>query len=191
MLHTETTFSDFLSNFRFVLEWALNALSAQWTYWKLLKNNCQKHSSFPELVISREEVDMVMERLGIASNEISTLFEAEPATIEEVKGAFEVFDVDKAGVIGAGDLQRVLCALGLIEEDEEEEEEVRLLVKLNKNQATVDIPRHCQAAHLILAALALEEVVARRGGGEGVQGLLMMPFWGQGWSQLDQSDYQI
>ncbi|PKI30992.1 hypothetical protein CRG98_048617, partial [Punica granatum] len=58
---------------------------------------------------------MVMERLGIASSvpdkadekqqdvigfrtdEISTLFEAEPATVEEVKGAFEVFDVDKAG----------------------------------------------------------------------------------------------
>uniref|UniRef100_A0A5B6YZ17 Putative calcium-binding protein CML45 isoform X1 n=1 Tax=Davidia involucrata TaxID=16924 RepID=A0A5B6YZ17_DAVIN len=90
----------------------------------------QLSSSFTEKIedgnLCREDVDMVMERLGISCNpqgqgkkleerwgssDLSNLFEEEPS-LDEVKGAFDVFDENRDGFIEATELQRVLCALG-------------------------------------------------------------------------------
>ncbi|KAL5722850.1 hypothetical protein ACHQM5_006319 [Ranunculus cassubicifolius] len=75
--------------------------------------------------MSREEVEMVMEKLRIAcdqedemihgSNEISDLFEDKEPSVEEVKEAFDVFDVNRDGFVDAGELQRVLCSLGFVQ----------------------------------------------------------------------------
>ncbi|XP_061989715.1 probable calcium-binding protein CML46 [Rosa rugosa] len=82
-----------------------------------------------ETLLGKEEVKMVMGRLGLCyedegddviTNEdmvgaelVSRVFnEAEPS-LEEVKEAFDVFDENRDGLIGAADLQRVLCNLGL------------------------------------------------------------------------------
>lgn len=76
-----------------------------------------------------KEVNMVMERLGIEKHgflegeeekkkwgcgEISRVFEEEEEEVrlEEVREAFGVFDEDRDGFIDAGELQRVLLALG-------------------------------------------------------------------------------
>ncbi|XP_021765863.1 probable calcium-binding protein CML45 [Chenopodium quinoa] len=71
------------------------------------------------------DINMIMERLGIQHSfegeelqkkwdckELSNLFEDEPS-LEEVKEAFDVFDQNKDGFIDAGELQRVLCVLGI------------------------------------------------------------------------------
>ncbi|KAK2994616.1 hypothetical protein RJ640_025670 [Escallonia rubra] len=76
--------------------------------------------------LSREEVEMVMERLGISchpkgeqleerlgSNDLSSLFEEKEPSLDEVKEAFDVFDENRDGFIDAGELQRVLDAFSL------------------------------------------------------------------------------
>ncbi|KAI4346614.1 hypothetical protein L6164_007495 [Bauhinia variegata] len=78
--------------------------------------------------LGKEEVKMVMEKLGFScspeseelgerygSNEISGLFDEQEPSLEEVKEAFDVFDVNRDGVIDAVELQRVLCLLGVKE----------------------------------------------------------------------------
>ncbi|XP_062151183.1 probable calcium-binding protein CML46 [Alnus glutinosa] len=78
--------------------------------------------------LSRGEAEMVMGKLGIfcspegeklqewfSSNEISGLFDEKEPSLEEVKEAFDVFDDNRDGFIDAGELQRVLCILGLKE----------------------------------------------------------------------------
>lgn len=75
--------------------------------------------------LSREEVNMVMAKLGLICSseseelegryglvEISEVFEEEEPSLEEVKQAFDVFDVNKDGFIDERELQRVLCDLG-------------------------------------------------------------------------------
>ena len=77
--------------------------------------------------VCRKDVEKVMGNLGFfcsqeseelnesfGSDELSRLFEEEPS-LEEVKQAFDVFDVNKDGFIDAEELQRVLCILGLKE----------------------------------------------------------------------------
>lgn len=49
------------------------------------------------------------------SDELSRLFEEEEPSLEELKEAFDVFDVNRDGFIDALELQRVLCILGLKE----------------------------------------------------------------------------
>ncbi|KAK1267662.1 putative calcium-binding protein CML45 [Acorus gramineus] len=84
-----------------------------------------------ELRLRLAEVEEVMERLGFAcddsegetstfgeflgSKDLSTMFEEKEPSLEEVREAFRVFDDDKDGFIGAGDLQRVLTRLGFVE----------------------------------------------------------------------------
>lgn len=80
--------------------------------------------------ISREEVEMVMGDLSLfcsteseelpqrfCFNELSQLFDEEPS-LEEVKNAFDVFDVNRDGFIDAKELQRVLQILGFKEGSE-------------------------------------------------------------------------
>jgi len=78
--------------------------------------------------LSREEVELVMERLGLlcseeeeelaedmGSDEISDLFEDEDPSLGELREAFCVFDENCNGFIGARELQRVLSKLGFNE----------------------------------------------------------------------------
>ncbi|PQP93121.1 putative calcium-binding protein CML45 [Prunus yedoensis var. nudiflora] len=56
------------------------------------------------------ELGQIMEKLG-------TLFDAdvvEEPSLEEVKEAFHVFDENKDGFIDAGEINKVLCALGFV-----------------------------------------------------------------------------
>ncbi|XWS44319.1 hypothetical protein CRYUN_Cryun15aG0034900 [Craigia yunnanensis] len=77
--------------------------------------------------VCRKDVEKLMGNLGLfcsqeseelnesfGSDELSRMFEEEPS-LEEVKQAFDVFDVNKDGFIDAEELQRVLCILGLKE----------------------------------------------------------------------------
>ncbi|XP_065856230.1 probable calcium-binding protein CML46 [Euphorbia lathyris] len=97
------------------------------------QNNKQhQSSSSPEFhnerVIGREEVEMVMERLGIfcsteseklkesmGFDELSKLFDEKEPSLEELKESFDVFDVNRDGFIDAEELQRVIRLLGLKE----------------------------------------------------------------------------
>ncbi|CAH1413132.1 unnamed protein product [Lactuca virosa] len=81
--------------------------------------------SFRDRSLRRDEVEMVMGSLGISnpkgekiperlsSNDVFNIFEEENPNLDEVKGAFDVFDEIKDGFIDAGELQRVLYAMGL------------------------------------------------------------------------------
>ncbi|PKA50710.1 putative calcium-binding protein CML45 [Apostasia shenzhenica] len=75
--------------------------------------------------VSRRDVQVVMEKMGIRDNrteekleafmgpeEIAAMFEEEEPSMEELKEAFGVFDANGDGVVDAGDLQKVLCKLG-------------------------------------------------------------------------------
>lgn len=78
-------------------------------------------------LINREEVEMVMGRLGLhvhcsdggireayGADEIWSVL-GEKVSMGEVEGAFQVFDENGDGFIDAEDLQRVLCRLGFRE----------------------------------------------------------------------------
>lgn len=79
--------------------------------------------------LDRDEVKMVMAKLGLYCNpesedfkelgygcrEICGMFEEEEAKLEEVKEAFDVFDENGDGFIEPKELQRVLSILGLKE----------------------------------------------------------------------------
>ncbi|GLU11072.1 hypothetical protein SLE2022_278420 [Rubroshorea leprosula] len=84
-----------------------------------------------EVNINREDVEMVMGRLGLfcspeskelqktfGSEEFSGLFEEKEPSSEEVKQAFDVFDVNRDGFIDEKELQRVLYILDFKEGSE-------------------------------------------------------------------------
>jgi calmodulin len=79
-------------------------------------------------IIERDEVKMVMEKMGFVcsseseelnekygSKELCEVFEENEPSLDEVKQAFDVFDENKDGFIDALELQRVLVILGLKE----------------------------------------------------------------------------
>ncbi|KVI02567.1 probable calcium-binding protein CML45 [Cynara cardunculus var. scolymus] len=83
-------------------------------------------SSFADRSIQKDEVELVMENLGIFchfkgeklveslnSNDLFNMFEEERPRLDEVKGAFDVFDENEDGFIDEKELQRVLFALGM------------------------------------------------------------------------------
>ncbi|CAB4281020.1 unnamed protein product [Prunus armeniaca] len=77
--------------------------------------------------LSTGELGQIMEKLGtlldadggevvegrLGSKEIADLLEEEPS-LEEVNEAFHVFDENKDGFIDAGEINKVLCALGFV-----------------------------------------------------------------------------
>ncbi|KAK4426206.1 putative calcium-binding protein CML46 [Sesamum alatum] len=78
--------------------------------------------------VSRGEVEIVLRSLGMCcdsyeakvparldADDLFNLFEVENPNLEEVKEAFHVFDSNRDGFIDAGELQKVLCSLGLKE----------------------------------------------------------------------------
>ncbi|KAK1309238.1 putative calcium-binding protein CML45 [Acorus calamus] len=94
--------------------------------------DCEENSSADEgkeeLKLKKAEVEAVMERLGmdcdhesetidgfLGLEDLSSVFEEEEPSLEEVREAFHVFDDDKDGFVGAKDLQRVLVRLGFNE----------------------------------------------------------------------------
>ncbi|CAN1133945.1 Probable calcium-binding protein CML46 [Linum perenne] len=81
-----------------------------------------------EGVISREDVGLVMEKLGFLSNpegeqlrqtmgsdQILELFDEKEPSLEEVKEAFEVFDTNGDGFVDEFEMQRVMVGLGFKE----------------------------------------------------------------------------
>jgi calmodulin len=83
-----------------------------------------KSSEHDEL-LSREDLEMVMQKIGIseemkrentkeniAFDEVSDIFEENEPNMEEAKAAFSVFDKNSDGFIDASELQRVLSDLG-------------------------------------------------------------------------------
>ncbi|XP_010552843.1 PREDICTED: probable calcium-binding protein CML45 [Tarenaya hassleriana] len=123
------------------LRWVLSAQSFFSRFWHLLQQQLAFEKKNEELELSnqwsfrkhegeicREEVETVMRSLGLfckqeheglqerySSEEISSLFEEKEPSLEEVKEAFDVFDVNRDGFIDATELQRVLTTLGLKE----------------------------------------------------------------------------
>ncbi|KAK7394486.1 hypothetical protein VNO78_15015 [Psophocarpus tetragonolobus] len=92
------------------------------------RENESKRSIDSENYLERDEVKMVMAKLGLfcsseskellekyGSKELSELFGEQEPSLEEVKQAFDVFDENKDGFVDAKELQRVLCILGLKE----------------------------------------------------------------------------
>ncbi|CAL9123121.1 unnamed protein product [Musa acuminata var. zebrina] len=97
-------------------------LDAQPLKWKT------SHPGDEDISLSSEDVEVVMDSVGLrrnhegehlkeetASDEISSLFEEREPSLEEVKDAFHVFDENNDGYIDAGELQRVLLKLGFTE----------------------------------------------------------------------------
>lgn len=84
---------------------------------------CSKRS---ELELSSEDLETVMQKMGIISeeakreqtkatialDEVSDIFEDKEPSLEEVREAFSVFDRNSDGFIDASELQRVLTELG-------------------------------------------------------------------------------
>ncbi|KAJ7943459.1 Calcium-binding EF-hand family protein [Quillaja saponaria] len=110
-----------------------------------LKQSLELDSNQPDCdeTLGREEVSMVMEKLGIEYEddggrvhdmgfgvcEISQLFEEEPS-LEEVKEAFNVFDKNKDGFIEGRELQKILKCLGM---EKDLEECRRMISKVDEN----------------------------------------------------------
>ncbi|KAG8079623.1 hypothetical protein GUJ93_ZPchr0007g3381 [Zizania palustris] len=80
--------------------------------------------------LSREEVEEIMERIGLGvsghgeglkacmgHDEVSRLFDADEPSFAEVRRAFAVFDGNADGFIDAADLQGALARLGFREDD--------------------------------------------------------------------------
>ncbi|XP_075659271.1 putative calcium-binding protein CML45 [Castanea sativa] len=123
---------SFFSKFHLYLENLVANALTRWKFWTKLAMN---EKLLEDEKLSESDVKKVMDELGVAYNpdsdiidqerigahELSQLFDGEQPSLEEVKEAFEVFDENKDGFIGATELQRVLRSLGLKEGSEVEE----------------------------------------------------------------------
>ncbi|KAL6983477.1 hypothetical protein U1Q18_016863 [Sarracenia purpurea var. burkii] len=94
------------------------------------------------------ELKMVMGKLGIecddhlvGGKEDLALFDEEETSLEEVRGAFGVFDENNDGFIGAAELQKVLWSLGVEEEVSEVEELKRMIDAFDRDgDGLIDLP---------------------------------------------------
>lgn len=91
------------------------------------KRNACRSEIVDDRSLCIEDMEMVFERLGIFRNPyeeknidetfgmdyFSNLFEENEPSLDEVKKAFDVYDLNRDGYIDALELQTVLCALGL------------------------------------------------------------------------------
>ncbi|PIA62737.1 hypothetical protein AQUCO_00200636v1 [Aquilegia coerulea] len=118
---------------------------------ELLKQKTTLNEKVDDGKLSREEVEMVMRKLRIASNPgdemlqerlgsnaLSVLFEDNEPSVEEVKEAFDLFDVNRDGFVDAADLQVVLCSLGLTEGSQVEECEKMIRVFDENRDGRID-----------------------------------------------------
>lgn len=132
------SFKKFLSRFWFFLQSQLSPGNSELSEEddenhdsetsKQTQESCFDDKRSDERNICREDVEMVMEKLGLfcssegeeltewmGSDEISQLFDEKEPSLEEVKEAFNVFDHNSDGFVDASELQRVFCKLGLKE----------------------------------------------------------------------------
>lgn len=97
------------------------------------KNSTTSDEAKEEQQLRREDVETVMESLGMPlvissgsqklnnftsstyTHELSTIFDGEEPSLEEVEAAFCVFDENCDGFIDPMELQRLLCKLGFTE----------------------------------------------------------------------------
>ncbi|OAY60181.1 probable calcium-binding protein CML46 [Manihot esculenta] len=92
------------------------------------KSQCHLNNKRDDGNLRREEVEMVMGKVGIfcsteseklkesmGSDELSQLFDEKEPSLEELKEAFDVFDEKRDGFIDAEELQKLLLKLGLKE----------------------------------------------------------------------------
>ncbi|XP_071707479.1 probable calcium-binding protein CML46 [Rutidosis leptorrhynchoides] len=81
-----------------------------------------------DVTLTKDDVEVLMAHIGLFyhpeseklpemlnSTDLLNIFEQEQPKLDEVRGAFEVFDENKDGYIDSSELQRVLCALGFKE----------------------------------------------------------------------------
>ncbi|KAF5477052.1 hypothetical protein F2P56_003731 [Juglans regia] len=135
-------FEDFYSRFLGVIQFFTYFLHRVWKVCvectttcaeaptqKLSSNGNGTESSTPKLFswenvdddnkLSIGEVKMMMEKLGTSCDvedheNYAALFEEEPSP-EEVKEAFDMFDENNDGFIDAGELEKVLSTLGILD----------------------------------------------------------------------------
>ncbi|CAN0899295.1 Probable calcium-binding protein CML46 [Linum grandiflorum] len=126
------TFPKIISRFSFFLRSQLLRLGGGGA--ELLPSpedeEAELQSTTTDLVISREDVETVMRKLGFVCNpdqsqnhdqsmgnsgQILELFDEEEPSLGEVKEAFDVFDENRDGFIDEAELQRVMVRLGFKE----------------------------------------------------------------------------
>ncbi|KAK1551590.1 hypothetical protein Q3G72_000908 [Acer saccharum] len=138
------------SNFQLYLQPLLNYLLMIFTKQKVC-NQKQKLIISPEpdddeIKLSNEDIEFVMGRLGFTTDhsefegddvfgekELTKLFEEKEPSLEEVKQAFDVFDVNKDGFIDETELQRVLCCLGLISSSDQNSQVIEMIRAVDAN----------------------------------------------------------
>ncbi|KAK2636193.1 hypothetical protein Ddye_030985 [Dipteronia dyeriana] len=99
-----------------------------------------------EIKLSNGDIKFVMGRLGFTTGhsefegddvfgekELTKLFEEKEPSLEEVKQAFHVFDVNKDGFIDETELQRVLCRLGLISSSDQNSQVIEMIRTVDAN----------------------------------------------------------
>ncbi|KDP31264.1 hypothetical protein JCGZ_11640 [Jatropha curcas] len=98
---------------------------------RYIKN--RKNLNYCSEELGRGEVAMVMKQIGtcydpdgdklkdrLGSNDITTLFEEEEPSFQEIREAFSMFDENNDGFIDSKELRKVVCTLCSVEATEEE-----------------------------------------------------------------------
>ncbi|KAK3223023.1 hypothetical protein Dsin_010048 [Dipteronia sinensis] len=140
------TFHVISYNFQLYLQPLLNYLLVIFTKQQVC-NQKQKLIISPEpddddeIKLSKGDIKFVMGRLGFndysefegddvfGAKELTKLFEEKEPSLEELKQAFDVFDVNKDGFIDETELQRVLCRLGLISSSSDQDSQVIEMIR--------------------------------------------------------------
>ncbi|XAR65202.1 hypothetical protein NMG60_11009228 [Bertholletia excelsa] len=140
---------NFFTDLHFSFRNLLCYVSTKWLPWN--KTETQKSELVNHSFSCFEEnkdifrsggLNVVMENLGIicdpdreklGEKEILALFEEEEPSLGEVRAAFDVFDMNRDGFIDAGELQRVLRSLGLVEEGSQVENCKRMISAFDEN----------------------------------------------------------
>ncbi|KAI3463965.1 hypothetical protein Pfo_020628 [Paulownia fortunei] len=127
------TFQDFYSCFRRIFQLLSYLLLESWKSCCRLssKINVEHDVTTSKPCVSREDVEIVMEKLGLYeglrpqepvqdSIEIGNMFDGTEPSLDEVREAFGLFDVNKDGFIDAEELKKVMSSIGLTGFSEQE-----------------------------------------------------------------------
>ncbi|XAR50036.1 hypothetical protein NMG60_11004249 [Bertholletia excelsa] len=122
----------------FLLRVTLQSLFRSWKRWSRrpkpeTKTPANHATADKKIFLLREEVEMVMEKLGIFYNpdgdelqerlgpdDVVDMFGEKEPCLEELREAFEVFDENCDGFIDAGELESVLSRLGFVGASQED-----------------------------------------------------------------------
>ena len=160
-------YDDFYSS---VVQPSLDFLSVRWKCYSAKKTNSQVRKMIlnprskdedrdhqDTKWILREEVEMVIKRLGLSwepncdmklpeiftSHDIANMFNANEPSLGEVKQAFDLFDENSDGYIDQNELARVLKRLGL---KEFSDTECRKMIKIydRNGDGLIDFSEFCE-----------------------------------------------